>query len=167
MSGGTLPHSVICINLYYLLRSRLGGSSCRAYDKDVRIRAGDAYAYPDASVVCGALQMDADEPKRTVANPRVLFEVLSPSTEADDRGDKFLAYREIEALQEYVLVSQDVPRVERFIRDAGGVWLIVKPTEGLDAVAELKSVEIELPLCELYDGVVFPSLPEGPTRVGG
>jgi Uma2 family endonuclease len=91
-------------------------------------------------------------------NPTVVVEVLSPSTELYDRGKKFALYREIPALREYVLVSQSEPRVETFFRRDDGGWAF-GPFSGLDAIARLLSVEVELPLAQVYEGVIFP--PDG------
>jgi Uma2 family endonuclease len=83
----------------------------------------ERYVYPDVSVVCGPLLFDAADKKQgTILNPRLLVEVISPSTEAYDRGEKFGFYRQIESLQEYVLISQDLPRVEIYRRLGDGTW---------------------------------------------
>ena len=91
-----------------------------------------------------------------MTNPRLIVEVLSPSTEAYDRGDKFDRYRQLESLEEYVLVSVEARRVETFFRQADGVWLLT-PVSGLNATAKRRSLEVELPLAEVYAGVEFPA----------
>ena len=90
-------------------------------------------------------------------NPRLIVEVLSPSTEAYDRGDKFDGYREIESLEEYVLVSQVSPHVQTFLRQKDGMWLF-GASAGIDAIAKLVSLGVELPLREVYAQVEFPPL---------
>lgn len=158
MAGGTPPHSLITANLIREAGNRLKGSPCRVYDSNLRIRIATKirYAYPDASVVCGELQLDPLDPARTTAiNPRVIVEVLSPSSEACDRGEKFRRYLELESLEEYVMVAQDEPRVEALFRQPDGTWLLTVTT-GREAVARLRSLKIELPLAEVYAGVDFP-----------
>ena len=158
MAGGTPPHSLITMNCGGSLWGRLKDSGCRIYDANLRVRSvrKALYTYPDLTIVCGEPQFDPkDARKQTVINPKVVIEVLSPSTEGDDRGDKFDRYRGIESLEEYVLVSQTTPKVETFLRQPGGAWLY-HATEGLDATALLRSVGVELPLAEVFAGVEFP-----------
>src|SRR5438270_8317210 len=118
MLGGTPRHSRIKTNLLVELGVRLKGHERAPYDSDLRIRvaATGLYTYPDASVICGELEFD-DVQKDTVLNPTLLVEVLSDSTEAYDRGKKFDHYRKIPALKEYLLISQDCPKVERYARN--------------------------------------------------
>jgi Uma2 family endonuclease len=170
MSGGTYRHSLIAANVIGALWSRFGDSRCRPLDSNMRVRVPptDRYVYPDATVVCGEPQFDPQDPKlMTIVNPRVIFEVLSESTEAYDRGAKFTRYREIESLEEFVLVSQDRPLVEAYARQPGGTWLLA-PSSGIDAVAALRSLQISLRLSEIYRNVSFatpgdtdPSAPVG------
>jgi len=106
-------------------------------------------------IICGPAQLDlADSKGETVTNPRVVVEVISPSTESYDRKTKFDGYRRVESFEEYVLVSQDVPRIETFRRQADGSWAFMVFT-GLGEVAKVQSVQIDLPLAEAYDGVDF------------
>jgi Uma2 family endonuclease len=162
MAGGTDRHSQIIVNLIGELRTRLRGGKCQVRDGNLRVRYGRKvrYGYPDALIFCGQAQFDPKaETSTTLLNPTVLFEVLSDSTEAYDRGRKFGYYREIESLEEYVLIAQDGPWVDIFRRQASGLWAI-QPYQGLEANAALLTVGIELPLAELYAGVKFP--PEKP-----
>jgi Uma2 family endonuclease len=152
MSGGTDRHSGIGINIVLALGNRLRGHPCRLRNNDLRVRIpGQArYLYPDASIICGPTQLDEDDPKKTtIINPRVIVEVLSDSTEAYDRGAKFEFYRAIPSLEEYVLVSQREPMIETFLRQPGGTWLF-NAWKGLETIASLKSIKIELPLAEVY-----------------
>jgi Uma2 family endonuclease len=96
----------------------------------------------------------ADDQKDTLLNPKVLIEILSPSTEAHDRGLKFSEYRKIDCLEEYVLVSQHQPRVEKFRRQADGRWLF-SDAIGLESAATLESVSCSVPLSEIYADVEF------------
>ena len=107
-------------------------------------------------MICGPIQLDPKDPTKTTAtNPRVLVEVLSPTTEGYDRGEKFRRYLTIDSLEEYVLVSQSIPRIETFFRQEGGAWLF-RHAVGLDAIVTIRSLQIELPLSEVYAGIEFP-----------
>jgi Uma2 family endonuclease len=125
MSGGSYPHGQIIPNLAAELRQALRGKGCSVTTSEVRIRVSPRgfYTYPDIAVVCGPPKF-ADDQADTLLNPTLLVEVLSPSTEAHDRGFKFAQYRQLESLQEYALVSQTEPRVEIFRRQAPGEWLL-------------------------------------------
>ncbi|HKV09458.1 MAG TPA: Uma2 family endonuclease, partial [Thermoanaerobaculia bacterium] len=135
------------------LRQALKRSPCRVCpgDQRVHIPATGLYTYPDAVVVCGEPRFE-DERLDTLLNPTLLVEVLSPSTEAYDRGKKFEHYRSIESLAEYLLVSQTEPRVEQFLRQEDGIWLF-KAFAGLDATLLLPSLRCAVPLAEIYDKV--------------
>ena len=158
MSGGTFEHSRICANVSGELRQRLKGTPCGVQDSNLRIRVPRTtlYTYPDASVLCGEPQFDPlDAARQTLLNPTLIVEVLSPSTEAWDRGGKFDNYRLIETLREYVLVRSDSARVETYLRQPGGRWLF-SVAVGLGASAALQCVNVELPLEEVYRGVTLP-----------
>jgi Uma2 family endonuclease len=116
----------------------------------VRVAAAGLYTYPDGVVVCGGPRFD-DEQEDTLLNPTVLIEVLSPSTEAYDRGDQFAYYRGLESLKEYVLVAQDRILVEQYVRE-GEQWVLTELRD-LDAALVLPSIGGEVPLREIYDRV--------------
>ncbi|MDB5297313.1 MAG: hypothetical protein JWO31_3296 [Phycisphaerales bacterium] len=159
MSGGTYVHGQINSNVTRALGNRLGGTGCTVVGSDVRVRVGRDrhYVYPDQSVVCGSPAFDpADDKQTTILNPKVIFEVLSDSTEAYDRGDKFARYREVPSIIEYVLVSQREPMVETFRRGEDGTWRFFAAFAGWDAVARLPSIGIDLPLADVYAGIKFP-----------
>jgi Uma2 family endonuclease len=153
MAGGTPKHSDAAGGLLVALRRRLRSSGCGVFNSDLRIRDGanGLYTYPDVAIVCGEPSLGAGH---TLTNPIALFEVLSPSTEAKDRGFKFERYQHIESLREYVLVSQEKPRVETFLRQTSGPWLY-QAVVGLDASVTIQSVGIDVPLAEIYDGITF------------
>ncbi len=155
MAGGSPRHSLIQTNLTAELRQALKGARCTAYNSDLRILVHPTglYTYPDASIVCGPLEL-ADGQQDVVLNPTVLFEVLSDSTEAYDRGQKFGHYRQIESLREYVLVSQSEVLVERYQRNPDNTWTLTE-SRGIDAQLSLNSVGITIPLLEIYDKVDF------------
>ncbi|MFI5302048.1 MAG: Uma2 family endonuclease [Polyangiales bacterium] len=120
MSGGTYDHAAVIMKLHRYLDESLDGRSCVGMSNDLRIKAEGAefYSYPDASVICGPARFD-DEHADTVVNPTVVFEVLSPSTEAFDRGVKFARHARILSLTQYVLVLTNVVGVEVFTRVPG------------------------------------------------
>ncbi len=157
MAGGTARAALIAAEVIRHLGNALEGKPYRVYTSDLRVRvARQAFlTYPDASIICGPVAFDPDDPKgTTVLNPRVLIEVLSPSTEAYDRGEKFKRYRRIASLEEFVLVSLDLPRIEVFHRGRDGAW-VLHEFEGLRAVARLKSVRVNLPLKKVFARVDF------------
>lgn len=154
MAGGTIEHNVIAVNLIASLKNMLLRTS-RPFNSGQRIRVLSRVlaTYPDVSVVCGDLQRDPND-SNAITNPRILFEVLSDSTESYDRGRKFEFYREIDALREYVLISQHEPIVECFTRQDDGTWLL-SISRGTSSTIRLSSVEQSLSLADLYDGVSF------------
>lgn len=157
MSGARRAHVALTVNLIAALRTRLRGGHCRPYSGDMRVGAGEGrpYFYPDVTALCGRPEF-ADGEFDTLLNPSVIVEVLSDSTEAYDRGDKFAHYQAVPSLREYVLVSQHEVRVDRFVRGEGGAWVLT-PLEGLGAVLELPSVGCAVPLAELYEDVELPA----------
>jgi Uma2 family endonuclease len=160
MSGGTHPHAIITSNVSRELGNALKKRPCIVTASDVRVRVAGSglYTYPDVVVVCGEPKL-LDGRRDTLLNPILILEVLSPSTEAYDRGFKFAQYRTVESLQEYVLVSQAEPRVELFRRQPSGDWLLSEAV-GLEAVCRFASVECSVALADVYDKVTFE--PEGP-----
>ncbi|MDB5969476.1 MAG: hypothetical protein JWQ90_1926 [Hydrocarboniphaga sp.] len=159
MTGASYAHSETVGGLLTALRVRLKGSACRAVSQDLRTRvdATGLYTYPDVVIVCGEPKF-SDAHHDTLTNPTAIFEVLSPSTESWDRGGKFQHYQRIASLQEYVLVTQDAPRVERFRRD--GVRWSYERFDGLDALLNLESPVLQLPLAEIYEGLEFSGVAE-------
>ncbi|MBL8918184.1 MAG: Uma2 family endonuclease [Myxococcaceae bacterium] len=149
MAGGTPDHAAIAVNVTTQLATQLRGKRCRVFGADlrVRVRATGLGTYPDASVVCGALQYDPDDVSKTTAvNPKVIVEVLSPSTEDYDRGEKLEHYKKLPTLEEIVLVAHDERRIEVWRRE-GRRWRRHDFTAG---VAELHSLKCELSVAEVY-----------------
>lgn len=164
MAGGTAEQSLITSSVIAALHAGLKGGPCRVYDSNLRICVSSTglYTYPDASVICGNLEFDPlDTRQETVINPTTLVEVLSPSTEAYDRGAKFEHYRNIKTLREYVLVSQGTRRVESFLLREDGTWLYT-PVGGHDRCIFLKSSNVELSLGEIYSGATIVADEPGP-----
>lgn len=143
-------HNLIAGNCAGELHSALKGKFL-VLSSDQRASAEGLYTYADCSVVCGK---PVCAEKYTLTNPRVIVEVLSKTTEADDRGLKLTQYVRIESLEEYVLVSQTEPRVEIYRRQSDGSWLW-RAFTGLDAKASFESVDCAIPLSEIYRGVEF------------
>lgn len=153
IAGGSRMHNRIVQNIVAALRPHLRGSGCRTYATDVllHVRARDAYFYPDVAVTCSETEESPlPENAALFREPRVIFEVLSDSTEAFDRGAKFDAYRSIPTLEEYVLVSARAARVELYRRAADGTWSLEPSVT--DAV-RLESIQATLPFLDIYDDV--------------
>ena len=154
MSGGTRTHDRINTQLELLIEQHLAGKQCERFSDNMRVLAGlsGLYTYPDLSVVCEEPQF-TDPPDETLANPTLLVEILSPSTEAYDRGLKAKLYREIPSLKELLLISQDRYDVELQRRSTDGTWIILNAS-GLDASIELPSICYTLNLRDLYAKVI-------------
>ncbi|MEI7866726.1 MAG: Uma2 family endonuclease [Candidatus Methylumidiphilus sp.] len=152
MAGASREHNLIGVNIVRELSNQLKGRPCEAYANDMRVKAAEAkgYHYPDIAVVCGKPEFE-DGQMDTLLNPAVLVEILSSSTEAYDRGDKFSGYRKIHSLREYILVSQDKPLIERYIRQ-GDAWVLTE-TSGLDGVVNVETIGCVLAMSEVYDRV--------------
>jgi Uma2 family endonuclease len=168
MAGGSPDHSLVIANALAIVHSRLKGGPCRVYDSNLRVLVARSrrYVYPDASVICGPVEYDpGDEKRQTATNPKVIVEVLSPSTEAYDRGEKFRRYLELASFEEYVMVSQTAPVLETVYRQPDGSC-VLRVYQGMDAVARVQSLGIDLPLSDVFAGVTFPPPPEEPTPPG-
>lgn len=153
MAGASKAHVIIMGNVFALLRSHLRGSGCIPYiaDTKVRIEVANTYYYPDVVVSC-------DERDRTypdedfIRYPKLIVEVLSPTTAAFDRGEKFADYRTIETLQEYVLISQERVSVECFSRNADGLWVLYPYAAGEEV--RLRSVDLQCAIAAIYEDVL-------------
>jgi Uma2 family endonuclease len=152
MTGGTLNHSEIAINFGALLRANLRGGKCRLLNGDARINIynSNKYVYPDLSVTCD--QRDRTNTK-FVSHPCLIVEVLSPSTEAYDRGDKFAMYRLSPSLQDYVLVSANKIAIDIYNKDERGKWDIINYRSG--DVVELASINLTFPIEQIYEDIIF------------
>lgn len=161
MSGATRAHVLISLNVASEIHAQLKGRNCEVYNNDLRVHIEEtgSYVYPDVAAVCGEPRF-AEGEMDNLLNPTLIVEVLSPSTEAFDRGGKFVRYRRIPSLKEYVLVSQDRMLVERFRRHgAEGEWTFSALSRP-DEVLELKSIGCAVPLRDVY-ARVDPPLMEG------
>jgi Uma2 family endonuclease len=152
MSGGSLNHSEIAGNFHFILKAHLRGSGCQVRNSDARVNIvnSDDYTYPDLSVTC-------DKRDRTntqyITYPCLIVEVLSPGTEAYDRGNKFRMYRQNPDLQEYILVDSSSVAIELFRRNDGNNWQIINYQAG-DSI-ELKSINLIFPIEQIYEEIIF------------
>jgi Uma2 family endonuclease len=166
MAGESLQHSQICVNLAAEIGQQLKGRECQALSPNMKVKTGDAglFSYPDLTVVCGR-PLFLDTNTDVLLNPTAIFEVLSPSTEAYDRGEKLFRYRNfIETLMDYVLVSQRRALVERYSRQPNGQWLYVS-VDGLSSRIQIESIGCTLELSEIYARVEFPEVPEPDSNI--
>ena len=154
MPGASFPHNLITMNISARLHANLQGTGCAVFANDMRISIPTAksYFYPDVGVVCEEPRFE-DDVFDSLLNPIVVVEVLSPSTEAYDRGEKFAHYRQLASLQAYVLVAQDQVLVEHYHRQEKQ-WILTD-FQRLDDILSLPSIQCELPLQEIYERVTF------------
>jgi Uma2 family endonuclease len=153
MSGGSPEHNMICASVGATLYAQLRGRSCKTFSSDQRIKIPHMglYTYADFTVTGDRPAFTEGD---TLLNPTLLIEVLSPSTELYDRGRKFQHYRTIDSLREYVLIAQDQPRIERYLRQDDGTWLLTDAV-GLESRIELTSIDCTLALADVYEQVNF------------
>lgn len=156
MSGASLAHVAINTNLIVLLGNRLGSGSCRCFGSDIRVKVATTglYTYPDAVVVCGEVALEPARPD-TLLNPTVIFEILSPSTERYDRGEKMSQYKTLPSIHQIVLINQSRQVVESFIRVNAGAWQVEE--YGPDQSLPIPSAAADVPIGQLYAGVDLKS----------
>ncbi|MDX2212732.1 MAG: Uma2 family endonuclease [Oculatellaceae cyanobacterium bins.114] len=152
MTGGSLPHGRIGLNVSSLLKSHVRGKGCIVLNSDCKVGISEKgpFTYPDASVSCDQRDRTAED---FIRFPCLIVEVLSPGTEAYDRGGKFALYRRLESLQEYVLVGSETKIVEVFRRNQQGTWVFVPYGES-DEI-ELTSVGLTIPMAAIYEDVIL------------
>jgi Uma2 family endonuclease len=150
MAGASDAHVTIAGNLFAILRNHLRGSGCRVYMSDMRVNLATrkSYYYPDVMVTCNPLDRELTHYKQ---HPCLIVEVLSTSTEAFDRGDKFTDYQQLESLQEYVLVSQTRQRVDYFQRSSQGLWVL--QSYYLGDILQLTSINCSIPIADIFEDV--------------
>ncbi len=151
MSGAGARHNIISINIIASLYNALKCKSCQPYGSDMRIHIprNTLFTYPDISVICGDI-INADEDENTATNPTVIFEILSPSTRNYDRGLKFMLYRAIPTLKEYILAEAESIHVEQFAINKEGLWQL-KEFSGIEDELILESLDVNLQLKDIYD----------------
>jgi Uma2 family endonuclease len=157
MTGGTIPHNDLAVNLTTALKNHLQRKGCKVSMADAKVGVSERgpFHYPDVMVTCDERDRRAI---RVIYYPCLIFEVLSPSTEAKDRGKKFQNYRRISTLKEYVLISSEQKVIECFRLNEKGVWELYSYLEG-DEV-ELKSVDFRCPIELVYEDVILEAVEE-------
>lgn len=158
MSGASRRHSLIAGNIHAEVRAQLRGRNCEVHMADMRVKVSPTgmYTYPDVVAVCGEARFE-DEQLDTLLNPTVVLEVLSPSTEAYDRGEKFAQYRRIESLREYVLVAQDQMRIEHYRRE-GAEWVLAEISDA-DGTLNLAAIDCHLAVRAVYEKIELDPTP--------
>jgi Uma2 family endonuclease len=161
MAGGTEAHNLIAGNVFAALHNGFKGRPCYVYTSDmkVRVEAANLGAYPDAMAVCGE-RLFWDQGRDVITNPTLIVEVLSDSTEAYDRGDKFTHYRGIPSLRAYLLLSQHRVGAELYLRQPNDDWLL-RSYDDLQESIPLTALDAALPLAEIYDKVELTPRAEG------
>ncbi|MEZ5300431.1 MAG: Uma2 family endonuclease [Verrucomicrobiales bacterium] len=159
MAGGTVAHARIIANLTAAVGGALKGGPCAAFSSDlmVAVSATSLRTYPDLTIICGEVKTDPETPV-AATNPTTIIEVLSDSTEAYDRGKKFHNYLRLPSLREYILVSQNEPRIEWFHRQADGNWAL-GAVEGLEGDFAFPELGVAVAMADVYAGVNFPEPP--------
>ncbi len=152
MSGGTTDHSKIATNITTLIDNHLGDGDCQVFNSDARIKIQESekYVYPDLSVTCD--ERDRQTPHFN-SYPCLIIEVLSPSTEAYDRGKKFKLYQRASSLVEYILVSAEEMEIDVFRKTERGVWEVINYAVG--STVELVSIRLTFPIDRVYRGIKF------------
>lgn len=156
MSGGTLLHDQLMGNTDDLLRNELRGRDCRVFTNNMQIKvpAAPPYRYGDGSVVCGQVEVERFNGADLLVNPVLIVEVLSPSTEAYDRGDKFTYYKSIPSFREYLLIAQHRPHITHYVKSDSGKW-DYEETNDLASSVYLTTIDCSLALTDIYRDVEF------------
>lgn len=162
MTGASLAHNRIARNIGTKLDTELSARGCQSFPADLRIKVPryPPYRYPDLSALCGSPEIENIGGLDVLTNPALIIEVLSKSTEAFDRGDKFTYYKSIPSFSEYLLVAQHRPHVSQFVRQENGVWSFMEFNDLADTV-RCASVPCELALREIYRDVTFEQTARG------
>lgn len=163
MSGGSRDHEQIIGNFLVALRTELRGQSCRVYPSNLRVNVPSQppYRYPDLTALCDVPRFEKIGGVDALINPALIVEVLSPTTEAYDRGDKFTHYKSIESFVEYLLVAQHRPHVTHYARSEGGVWSYEEVND-LESSLFISALNCHLELRDVYTDVEFPPSPLPP-----
>ncbi len=156
MSGASLAHNQVTRNLGTQMDTQLRSHGCQSFPSDLRVKvpAYPPYRYPDLTALCAQPVIENVNGLDLLVNPALIIEVLSPSTEAFDRGDKFTYYKSIESFSEYLLVAQHRPHVAQFVRGEGGMWSF-REFNDLGDTVRCSSVPCALALGEIYRDVDF------------
>ena len=154
MTGARATHNTIALNIAVALRDVLRNTSCRVFISDMKLHvaSADASFYPDVFVSCDPRDRTPDA-ELVQRHPQLVVEVLSDSTAAFDRGQKFEAYRSLDSLAAYLLIEQHRPHADLFVRNAEGLWVLNPVGEG--GTLTIPSMGVELPMAAVYEGVAF------------
>ncbi|HLP88402.1 MAG TPA: Uma2 family endonuclease [Nostocaceae cyanobacterium] len=155
MTGGTIPHNDIALNVYRTLYNHLRLKGCRINVADVKLQVSleSPYFYPDVIVSCDQRDLQA---RKFIQYPKLIIEVLSPGTEARDRGEKFAFYRTIPSLQEYLLIESEKIGVECYRRGEGRMWLYYPYVQG--DIIRMESIDFSLPIDLIYENITFENV---------
>lgn len=156
MAGESPNHGRIKADVVVALGNQLKGKNCEAFTSDTKVCTPgiNMFGYPDVVVVCGEI-IHHDQFQDVILNPKVIIEVLSPSTELYDRSEKFASYRQLESLTDYLLISQDKVRIEHYVRH-GKFWMLSEESDLANSIT-IESIECSLPLKDVYARVQFPT----------
>jgi len=155
MAGAKRSHNLVSMSTGHALYPHVRRHGCEIYPSDMRVKTPSGmYAYPDIVLVCGKPQIVVEKGNDTLLNPTIIVEVMSPTTERFDRTTKFREYRSLPSLQEYILIAQDKPLVERFVRQPDGNWVYYDAV-GLDAAMDIAALDCIIALSEVYEQVTF------------
>jgi Uma2 family endonuclease len=159
MSGASWEHTLIKDNIAREAGNALRNGPCRVVTSDLRVKvdATGLYTYPDVVIVCGSPRFE-DNQFDTLLNPQIIVEVLSDSTEKYDRGKKFNHYRQVNALQEFVLIAQNEPTIDRYVRQGDASWNLTSYA-GVGTTFSFATIEVHITMSEIYRGVTFPETP--------
>ena len=160
MSGARSPHNLIAVDVAFRLRGQLPSRRCFVYSSDMRVlvsRTG-LYTYPDVTVVCGERQF-RDDRNDTLLNPTLIVEILSPSTEAYDRGRKFQQYRSLDSLRAYLMIASDNIHAELYTRGSSGKWVLTAEADRLEDALDLEAIGCRLNVAEIYEQAAPEILP--------
>ncbi|WP_309736833.1 Uma2 family endonuclease [Chamaesiphon sp. OTE_75_metabat_556] len=157
MTGGTLPHNSIALNLASALKNRLRGTGCRVFINDIKVQVSTKgpYFYPDVVVGCNSEDFKS---KKLISHPRLIIEVLSPGTESYDRGEKFKQYRQMPSLQEYIIIDPRQVSIECYRLNDRQKWeLTPYSSEDLTdpTIVEFPCIEFECSIASIYEDVEF------------
>nr|WP_315199468.1 Uma2 family endonuclease [uncultured Flavobacterium sp.] len=155
MGGASIAHNKIAINCTVDISNKLKGKKCQPFGSDLRIHIpkNTLFTYPDISIICGDIET-TDDKFDTITNPSVIIEILSPSTRNYDKGEKFTLYREIDSLQEYILIDSERILVEKFIRNSDNSWQLTE-YKSIEQSFSIATVAIEMQLLDIYEGLAI------------
>ena len=155
MSGASLEHNIIFSNLFIDIGNKLKGKNCRPFGSDLRIHIpkNTLFTYPDISIICGEPNL-TDNKFDTATNPSVIIELLSPGTRNYDKGEKFSLYRDIDSLQEYILIDTERIHVIKHIRNNDNSWQLTE-FKSLENSFSITTIDLSLALNNIYEGISF------------